>query len=139
MRVRIGKISWVLCDGEDSWKQNPVCKMETIQGSQHFCCQTLERRAPTGLGSIYSSVCLYGIFLITSFDKCFCFDCFPCFFKETKQSMMISISHLKATPIIRITDFGDILVKEDGGLKIKFTARETCVLCTSFVSYNRIQ
>ena len=43
--------------------------------------------------------------------------------------------------IIRITDFGEIFVREEGGIKvkIKFTAQETCVLCTSLFSYNRIQ
>ena len=39
--------------------------------------------------------CLYAIFLIASFDKCTFVDRFPCFFKGTNLSMILSISYFR--------------------------------------------
>ena len=44
---------------------------------------------------VFHIISLYLIFLMASYDKCFFFDCFPCFFKETHLSTTQSISLFK--------------------------------------------
>ena len=60
----------------------PLCSLCSLL---HFQCVYI---SSTGF-------CLWAIFLIASFDRCFFLDLFPCFFHGTNFSIMPSISYFK--------------------------------------------